>query len=539
VREGAWYRAGRGAGTKRVPVGTREEQRRDPAKRVQASLACVTSWNYPSQMADPPARPPFKETWRHPRLWPVRWRLTAVSAILTFLILVTFAVVVGRLAENRIRHDFENEIAESAQGVANEISASPTIQTLARAKDQLEQMAPPPAVLRLDPNCPGCHALVSPADPGDLGPTTPGVRRVGNLEVATAPVPGFGQAVLQYARPADSVDETINKLWLFLFSGVLGGTLLATLAGLAVASRAMRPIAALTATAREIADTRDPSRRVPQPESDDEVAELAMTLDQMLRELDAARTETDQMMQAQREFVADASHELRTPLTSILANLELLQARLDDAERRGEEGEIIDGALRSSRRMGRLVSDLLLLARADAGRMGVRRECDLAEITEAALAEVKPLATEHQLSLQAPEPVPVMGNPDELHRLVLNLLDNALRHTPAGTRVGLSVTATPHQAVLAVEDDGPGLPTGMDEQIFGRFVRGSGPADLSNNGGIGLGLAIVQAVATSHGGAVEAGASAHGGARFTVRLPLDHGGAPQPLRAPSEASASF
>src|SRR4026209_1846577 len=106
-------------------------------------------------------------------------------------------------------------------------------------------------------------------------------------------------------------------------------------------------------------------------------------LDQRLRELDAARSETEQMMQLQREFVADASHELRTPLTSILANLELLQERLEAAPR-GEEGEMVGSALRSSRRMSRLVSDLLLLARADAGRTGTRRECDLSEGAAAA-----------------------------------------------------------------------------------------------------------------------------------------------------------
>ena len=111
---------------------------------------------------------------------------------------------------------------------------------------------------------------------------------------------------------------------------------------------------------------------MPEPENDDEVAELARTLDQMLRELDAARSETEQMMQAQREFVADASHELRTPLTSILANLELLQERLElRRRRRRTRSEIVGSALRSSRRMSRLVSDLLLLARADAGRAGV------------------------------------------------------------------------------------------------------------------------------------------------------------------------
>src|SRR4026209_268685 len=111
-------------------------------------------------------------------------------------------------------------------------------------------------------------------------------------------------------------------------------------------------------------------------------------LDQRLRQLDAARSETEQMMQAQREFVADASHELRTPLTSILANLELLQERLERAEVPGEDGEMVDSALRSSRRISRLVSDLLLLARADAGRTGSRRECDLAEVAAAAVSEV-------------------------------------------------------------------------------------------------------------------------------------------------------
>jgi two-component system, OmpR family, sensor kinase len=287
-----------------------------------------------------------------------------------------------------------------------------------------------------------------------------------------------------------------------------------------VARRAMRPVRALTAAARNVAATRDPSQAVPQPEAQDEIAELARTLDEMLKELDAARSETEQMVQTQREFIADASHELRTPLTSILANLELLQAQLDDARRKGEEGEIVGSALRSSRRMGGLVSDLLLLARADAGRTSPRRDCDLAEIAAAALSELRPVANGHELVLAAEGPVPVEGNPDELHRLAVNLLDNGLRHTPAGTAIEMSVDRQNGLAVLEVTDDGPGLPQGMEEQVFARFVRGGGPADVAGDSGVGLGLAIVKAVATSHGGDVEAGASTGGGARFTVRLPV-------------------
>ena len=155
---------------------------------------------------------------------------------------------------------------------------------------------------------------------------------------------------------------------IFLAGGVLGGTILALLAGLLVAQRAMRPIAELADVAREIERTRDPTLRIPHPEAEDEVAELARTLEAMLGALDAARSESEAALVRQREFVADASHELRTPLTSVLANLELLADELD-----GEQADSAKSALRSTRRMRRLVADLLLLARADVGRLQPRR----------------------------------------------------------------------------------------------------------------------------------------------------------------------
>jgi two-component system, OmpR family, sensor kinase len=114
----------------------------------------------------------------------------------------------------------------------------------------------------------------------------------------------------------------------------------------------------------------------------------------------------------------------------------------------------------------------------------------------------------------------VDGNPDELHRLMVNLLDNGLRHTPAGTEIRVAVERRNGDAVLEVSDDGPGIPPGMEAQVFSRFVRGTGPADVAGDSGAGLGLAIVKAVAMSHGGDVDAGSSPAGGARFTVRLPL-------------------
>src|SRR5262249_60777650 len=167
--------------------------------------------------------------------------------------------------------------------------------------------------------------------------------------------------------------------------------------------------------AREPGRAGAPSRPMPGPKADDEAGGPAGTLEEMLRSLDAARSERETAMRKQREFVADASHELRTPLTSIIANLELLQASLEKPSD-DEERAVVDSALRSSNRMSRLVSDLLLLARADAGRPGARTHCDLAQIAGNAAAEVAPTVGERELRIENDRPLRVHGNPDELHR---------------------------------------------------------------------------------------------------------------------------
>jgi two-component system OmpR family sensor kinase len=463
-------------------------------------------------MAERKRRP----TLRAVRRWPVRWRLAGVSAGLTLLILLSFAVIVGRLATDKLKDDFRDELQSNANEIATELQ-------LGDPRNAVKNMvAVGDGVLRIvdaegDP-------VGGTASAPSFGPPQPEILRVGAYDVAATRISSNSLTepalFVQYAQTRASLDSTLDRVWLLLALGVLGGTVLALLAGLTVAGRAMRPISSLTAVAREIATTRDPSQRIPMPESDDEVAELAQTLDQMLRELDAARAETQLMIQAQRDFVADASHELRTPLTSILANLELLEASLAEREADADEEAIVAGALGSSRRMRRLVADLLLLARADAGRVGPQRSCDLGEIAAGAVAEVRPVADGHTLELELGEPATVEGNPDDLHRLIVNLVENGVRHTPLGSTVAVSVGAIDGEGVLEVTDDGPGLPEGVGDQIFARFVRGAGPADLAADSGTGLGLAIVKAVATSHHGRVDVGRATSGGARFTVHLPL-------------------
>jgi two-component system, OmpR family, sensor kinase len=466
----------------------------------------------------------------------VRWRLALVSSGLTLIILLLFGGLIGKIATERIRDDYNGEVTSATQILAGQIQiVYPPFGGKPEAfkSPQLNAFVLPDDASAWVYDVEK-HYVTSNKEATPLGPLQGGLTDFNGMRVATEPILGPNQEVtgyVQYGRSLGHVEETIDRVWLLILAGIFVGTLLAVVAGVTIARRAMRPIASLTSTAREIAATRDPSKKMPKPVDDDEVGELARTLEEMLRSLDAARAEREDVMQKQREFVADASHELRTPLTSVLANLELLQASLERTDQ-AEDQEIVDSALRSSKRMGRLIGDLLLLARADAGRLETHRRLDLAAVAGEAAAEVAPLMGDRRLVVENERPLRVEGSRDELHRMILNLLDNAIRHTPPGSCVELTLREEGDQALVEVTDDGPGIPAAMRKQVFDRFVRGKGPADTARGTGTGLGLAIVSAVAESHGGSVEAAESRSGGARFVARIPLagDSKAAPKPLK---------
>jgi len=445
---------------------------------------------------------------------PIRWRLAGTTAILTFAILCTFALVVGELTQDRIRSDFEHDVAAGVINLRDDISIRIENDRLVKPSQSMLDLyaGSGHAVIRLLTQ--DGRVLRTTKDAPALPGADPFVQtqEIDGYRVETRPVQlqPAGIVLVQYARRVSDMESTLERVRLFLIFGVLGGTALALLSGLAIAQRAMAPIAALTARAEEIRRTRDAGRSVPVPRADDEIAELARTLDRMLRALDASAHETEAALTRQREFVADASHELRTPLTSVLANLELLAETLD-----GDQGEAAQSALRSSRRMRRLVADLLLLARADVGRESVREPFDLSRAVVAAAGELEPVTGDHDLTVDV-EPVTVVGARDDLHRVALNLMDNAIKHTPPGTHVHAALRREGDEAVLEVVDDGPGIPEDMRDKIFERFVRGGGEVAGSS----GLGLAIVRAVAQSHGGEVTVGEGPDGrGARFVVRIP--------------------
>ncbi|HEX2160574.1 MAG TPA: HAMP domain-containing sensor histidine kinase [Thermoleophilaceae bacterium] len=474
---------------------------------------------------------------------PIRLKLAAVSGGLTFAILLAFALVVGGFTERKLQSSFDSELRETAADLQSRLQ----VNGVGQVEPELFRFAAAGgAVLRLHDRVNNRVYAISGTP--KLGPLYEGIRDVGRYRVVsrplfvrslgttgtfqTVPRPLDGAvAAIQYGKPTDNLNATIDRVRFFLLLGVLIGTVFAFLAGFFVARRAMRPISGLTKAAREVARTRDPARTVlPRPVANDEVAELSTTLSEMLAELAAARSETEASLERQRQFVADASHELRTPLTSILANLELLQEELDrpGGPRSGSApSQIADSALRSSQRMRRLVGDLLLLARADAGRREQPRPIDLAEVVREAAREAAAVGGDHPLTLDLPTAAGtavVEGARDDLHRLVLNLIENAFLHTPAGTPVVASVQRpTPSGGTggdrirLQVADRGPGVPREQRERIFERFARSEG--DRSAVRGTGLGLAIVRAVAEAHGGSAAVRDADGGGALFEVELP--------------------
>jgi signal transduction histidine kinase len=233
----------------------------------------------------------------------------------------------------------------------------------------------------------------------------------------------------------------------------------------------------------------------------------------MLGSLDAARSENAAALARQREFVADASHELRTPLTAVLANLELLADELD-----GEQAESAKSALRSTRRMRRLVGDLLLLARADVQRDQPQRPTDLAAVLTDVAGELGAVIDQHELTLEL-EPAIVEGARDDLHRMALNLIENALKHTPPGTRIVARTSTRDGHPTLVIEDDGQGIAPELQRRVYERFVRGGG--DRGNGArGTGLGLAIVDAVAQAHDATIALDSlPTFPGTRFTLTFP--------------------
>jgi signal transduction histidine kinase len=341
------------------------------------------------------------------------------------------------------------------------------------------------------------------------------------LLIYSTPVIAEGQLteVVQVARSLAEQDQHLNTLRRNLLIGSGVATIVAFGVGWILAGSALRPVHRITQTAQAISAERDLGRRVQYTGSNDEVGQLATTFNAMLTELQAAYQQIEQALEMQRRFVADVSHELRTPLTTLNGNVELLHREppISDEDR----AEVLSDMAGESKRLIRLVSDLLTLARADA-RQPLRSEpLWLKPIIEEACRQAKSLDPDRTIICDPLFDVAVFGQADALKQVLLILLDNALKHTK-GT---ITVTTTRPEGfekpfgshvAISVHDTGPGIEPEVLPHIFERFYRGEAARAES---GTGLGLAIAKALVEAQNGTLTVESQVGQGSVFTVTLP--------------------
>lgn len=303
-----------------------------------------------------------------------------------------------------------------------------------------------------------------------------------------------------WAVPIDDVEATINSLMLVEILGSIAILAALGLVGWWVVHLGIRPVKEMTQTATQIADG-DLTVRVPEGRPGTESGQLATALNQMLGHIEGALEEQAQSEQRLRRFVADASHELRTPLTTIRGYAELYriggldrQDALDDAMRRTEQ---------EATRMGRLVEDMLVLAKFDEQRPLDLRPVDLVAIARDAAADARARSPERDITFTTDiDDALVNGDEDRLRQVVGNVIGNAIVHTEPLVPVSIDVQRRNGDVVLEVVDQGPGMPADVAARVTERFFRGD-PARARNRGGSGLGLSIVDAAVSAHGGSVD------------------------------------
>ena len=319
-----------------------------------------------------------------------------------------------------------------------------------------------------------------------------------------------------------SLTSEINTLsHLFHLNLIVSAIVLALLAAVAaiVLTRSLRPLRRIATTADAIV-AGDLGARVPDAPRRSEIGRVATALNRMLAENEAAFAARDSTESRLRQFLADASHELRTPLTSIRGYAELFRR---GADRRPEDLARVMRAIEDeATRMSRLVEDLLLLAQLDDARPLELRRVALDDLVEAAIDAARAVEPDRPIQFEfAERPITAEVDEGRIRQVLDNLLANIRQHTPAGTRAFLSLRTSGHEAVLTVEDAGPGVPEHERGVVFDRFFRPdeSRGRDL---GGAGLGLAIVRSIVTAHGGTVVLRAAQPHGSVFEIRLPLAH-----------------
>jgi two-component system OmpR family sensor kinase len=439
---------------------------------------------------------------------PLRLRLTlAFTAVMAVVL-----VAVGLVVYDRFRADLNEGIDRSLETRSQDLAAlvlrsdRDLRRSLAHVGDREDDVA---QVLNADgsvrASTPNVHEPLMKQGArrpvSSNHPAVPGVD--GALRLRAVPVEAeSGRLVVVVGTGFGDRDESLRTLATWLLGGGAAALLLASFAGYAVAAGALRPVEAMRRRAAAVAP--GDGGRLPVPPARDEIARLGSTLNEMLDRLEGA-------FDRERAFAADASHELRTPLGILRAELELA---LRQGRSPGELRAALESAAEETERLIRLAEDLLVLARLDDGRLPLRRSrIDAAELLESVAARFD--GRERRVRAVAPgaAPLELDGDRARLEQALGNMVDNSLRH--GAGEVALAAAARNGSVELHVTDAGGGFDPRFVDRAFDRFTT----ADPARGGGAGLGLAIVAAIAQSHGGAAHAANRAGGGADVWLELP--------------------
>jgi len=481
----------------------------------------------------------------------LRWRLTGWYVLLLAGVLLLFSAGTYITVYKLLLDNFDDLLDSQANLIVQTIDFSERNLTLQndslRASDRdaehLTRIFRPDRTLLYDDN----PQEQVPELTGEVRRALDGDKQIievrghaGPMRVLSLPITHDRQIVgaLQIGISLKDLHATMRTLLKVLLLLAPAMLLIASGGGWFLANRALTPIDRLTRTAQRIS-AEDLSQRLDLRGPDDEVGRLAHTFDAMLARLQSA-------FEQQRRFTTDASHELRTPLTAIIGQIDVAIERPRDA---ASYRATLTTVREQAHRLARLANDLLFLARADAQPAPMANELiDLGNLLPAIVAQVEPLAgdRQQQIALDQPPDLFVHGNEDDLIRLFLNLLDNAIRYTPPGGRISITAdvveqervgegargregqssspphpltpSLTPASVVVSIHDTGPGVAPEHLPHVFDRFFR----ADRGRNraqGGSGLGLAIAQSIANAHGGRLEVTSAIGQGSTFTAILP--------------------
>jgi signal transduction histidine kinase len=333
------------------------------------------------------------------------------------------------------------------------------------------------------------------------------IKTRGSLFVLDEVIPDGTQVSFSASRA--SIDNAVDNLLLIEVAVAAGALVLAALLVFQATRTALRPLSAVIETATRIAHG-DSKLRLEPSRTDTELGRLAVAFDQMVDALDAAIDEARASDAATRRFLADASHELRNPIAALQASIETL---LREQPERPERDQLEAAAARDSERLGRLVNDLLGLARLEAHP--TRTPVDLASIAQALVDDARVRAPNSTITLSAEDDTTVRGDPDALERVLRNLIDNSLAAIQPTGRIDVRLQRLDGYVHALVVDDGPGVPEHQRQRIFERFVRLD-----PGKPGHGLGLAIARRIARQHQGDLTCDATSNGGC-FTLRLPAE------------------